>query len=171
MTASYRRDRSRPWWHDWRPGRRAEALVITLLIQGLMALTLVVAYRAYLAGLAALSRPNAPMRWLFGPGEVGLTLLAGLAVGGWLGGTWLGERLRWGWAWAALPAAALSALIVQRLYDSLGVATRPEQFATGGLGAGELLLAGMAALTIGLMLGGLLGAWWSSLGPVTDEDV
>ena len=51
--ASRSRPQRRPWWHDWWPGRRAEALLIALLIHGLMAVTLAVAYRAYLAGLTA----------------------------------------------------------------------------------------------------------------------
>ena len=165
-----RRGRGGPWWHDWRPGRRAEALVIALLIQGLTALTLAVGYRAYLAGLAALSRPNVPVTWLFVSGEVGLALILGLAAGGWLAGVWLGERLRWAWGWGALGAAALSPVITNRLYATLEVADWPRHYLAAGLTADELWPAGTAALVIGLVLGGLTGAWWASLGPSEPPD-
>lgn len=159
------RVRGGPWWIDWRPGRRVEALVVALLIEGLTALTLAVGYRAYLAGLAALARPGVPAPWLFAPSEAGLVLLLGLAAGGWLAGVWLGERLGWGWGWIALAAAALSLPITRWLYETLGVSAAPARFLVAGLMPHELWPAGTAALIVGVMLGGLTGAWWSSLAP------
>jgi hypothetical protein len=166
--ASRSRPQRRPWWHDWRPGRRAEALLIALLIHGLMALTLAVGYRAYLAGLAARSQSGQAVAWLVGPGEAGLALLLGLAIGGWLAGVWLGERLRWDWAWVGLIAALLSLPVTDRLLAALEVTAQTERFALADLTPQEFWLAGLGAAVAGLFLGGLVGAWWSGLAP-TDE--
>lgn len=108
-----------PWWRE-RPGHRAETLGIGLLIHLLMAVTLAVGYRVYLAGLVAVSPPDRLAAWLVRPGEAGLALALGLAAGGWLTGVWLGERRPQDWSGLGVLAALLAVPITQVLYGLLG---------------------------------------------------
>jgi hypothetical protein len=170
MAAASRSRRRRPWWDGWRPGRRAEALVIALLIHGLMALSLAAGYRFYVAGLAALSNTGRAVNWLLAPSEAGVVLLLSLATGGWLAGVWLGERLRQDWPWTGLVAAALTLPVTSRLLSALGVATEPARFAVLGQAADTLWLLALGVVVVAMLLGGLAGAWWSSLVPVDESD-
>jgi MFS family permease len=144
-----------------------EAMVIGLLIHGLMALTLVVAYRAYLAGLTALTRGRGgAIGWLVAPGEAAVGLLLGLAIGGWLAGLWLGERLPRGWPWPTLATGLLALPATLLLLATVTAEAPPARFMLAGLPAGSLTPLGPAVTWLGLLLGGLLGAWWAGLGPV-----
>lgn len=141
-----------PWWQTWRPGRRAEALVIALIILGLTLLTLTAAYHAYQAGLAAVGQAGRPAAWLVRAGEASLLLVLGVAGGGWLAGVWLGERLARQWLLSGLVAALAAGAIALWLAETLAVAVP----------GGSPLLAAIAV--IALLLGGVVGAWWSGLG-------
>jgi hypothetical protein len=149
----------------WRPGRRAETLLIALLIQGLTALTLLVADRVYAAGLAAVARPGQTVAWLLRPGEAGLVLLLALTAGAWLTGVWLGERQPRAWAGLAVLTALLTAPLLLALDQALGVTRPGSRFAPPGLGPETLWLLAPAVMLAGIVLGGLVGAWWSGLTP------
>jgi hypothetical protein len=150
-------------WVGWRPGIRAEAILIALLIEGLTVLTLLAAHQVYLAGLTAVSRPGQSVAFLLRPGEAGLALLLGLAAGGWLTGVWLGERLPREWPSlaivTALPASALHVVLVWSL------ATGPRvQLDPPGLAPGTLVILAPAIHLLALLLGGLVCAWWMTFG-------
>jgi hypothetical protein len=156
--------RAATWWRIVpRPGRRAEAVAIALLIEGLTCLTLLAANQVYLAGLTAVSRPGQPTLFLARPGEAGLALLLGLAAGGWLTGVWFGERLPGEWpAPATLTALPVSALLVALVW---ALSTGPRaQLDPPGLAPGTLVILAPAIHLLALLLGGLVGAWWMTLG-------
>jgi hypothetical protein len=133
-------------------------VLIALLIQGLTALTLLVGYHAYRAGLAAVGRPGLPALWLLRPGELALGLLIGVAGGGWLTGVWLGERLRERWPAAGLLMALIAVPIALWIDGQVGATPLGER----------LIIVGLAPVS--LLLGGLAGAWWSGLGPEDEAD-
>jgi hypothetical protein len=144
--------------------------VIALLIHGLMALTLAVGYRFYVAGLAALSGPGRVVTWLAMPGEAAVVLLAGLAVGGWLAGVALGERLRHARSPVILLAVLLALPITLGLIGTLRDEASVTRFALAGQSADTVWLLALGAAAVSLVLGGLAGAWWASLAPPPDTD-
>jgi hypothetical protein len=154
---------SAPSWAGWRPGSRSETVLIALLIEGLTCLTLLAAHQVYLAGLTAVSRPGQPAGFVLRPGEAGLALLLGLAAGGWITGVWLAERLPREWpslaTVTALPASALLVALVWALAAGPRVQLDPP-----GLAPGTLVILAPAVHLLALLLGGLVGAWWMTLG-------
>jgi hypothetical protein len=147
------------WWRSWRPGRRLETIAIAWLIVGLTGLSLLAGYRAYQAGLAAVARGGPPNPWLLVPAELGLTLVAGLTLGLWLAGLWLGERGGWRDGLSLLATIGAGGLIAWQLGGEVGLTAISQRLA----------LAGSTPLAVGL--GCLIGGWWSDrAAPPQDGD-